>query len=79
MEEDEALPPREPMWFERSRIALALRSGEVLLLMHQAPGATPSSTTEEPLAGDEETPAPTETPRLPTNPRSPSVQNLCPF
>ena len=79
LEEDEALPPREPMWFERSRIALALRSGEVLLLMHQAPGATPSSTTEEPLAGDEETPAPTETPRLPTNPRSPSVQNLCPF
>lgn len=34
--------PDEPAWFERSRIAMALRSGEVLLLGHQV--AQPAST-----------------------------------
>jgi len=38
--ETEVTPLREPLWFERSRIALALRSGEVLLLHHQVPGKT---------------------------------------
>ena len=66
LDDAEALPPREPMWFERSRIALALRTGEVLLLQHQVPGATPPSATEEPPAPDED-PAPTETPVYPRN------------
>ena len=60
--------PREPMWFERSRIALALRTGEVLLLMHQAPGVMPPSATVE-------TPAPAETPGPPTKESSPSVRD----
>lgn len=34
--------PDEPAWFERSRIAMALRSGEVLLLAHQPPQPEPA-------------------------------------
>ena len=34
--------PQDPAWFERSRIAMALRSGEVLLLGHKVP--QPAST-----------------------------------
>jgi len=64
LDEAKPLPPREPMWFERSRIALALRTGEVLLLQHQAPGATPLLLPRL----DEETPAPTPTPPPPRSP-----------
>ncbi len=74
LDEAQELPPRELMWFERSRIALALRAGEVLLLQHQAPGVIPPSLP----ALDEETPAPTQTPRLPRSPvnrRSPPLEN----
>ena len=78
LDDAEALPPREPMWFERSRIALSLRNGAVLLLQHQVPGATPPEATGELPAPAEATPAPTETlrpPRVPTKGRSPSAQN----
>jgi len=50
----DAPPPAEPAWFERSRIAMALRSGEVLLLAHEV--VRPVA----PERGDGEDPATTE-------------------
>ncbi len=43
----EPAEPAEPEWFERSRIAMALRSGEVLLLGHKAPQAVPADIDSE--------------------------------
>jgi hypothetical protein len=59
LEAPEDAAPEEPAWFERSRIAMALRSGEVLLLSHNASQPTPAndrSRDGEPL-GDVEDPA----------------------
>lgn len=53
--EDEPEAPDDPAWFERSRIAMALRSGEVLLLGHQVaqPATTNAPDAEEPEDSEE--------------------------
>ena len=49
----EPAEPAEPEWFERSRIAMALRSGEVLLLGHKVAQPAPTGAEEtEQLEGE---------------------------
>ncbi|GMR23450.1 MAG: hypothetical protein BMS9Abin37_1880 [Acidobacteriota bacterium] len=53
-DQDEPDKPEEPAWFERSRIAMALRSGEVLLLRHKVAQPAPTDTGEAEDAEDAE-------------------------
>ena len=68
--------PSEPAWFERSRIAMALRSGEVLLLGHQvAQPASIGTEDTEGLDGEEDDDAKGAAPRG----RPPTSERSVPF
>lgn len=56
----EPTPTRTPMWFENHRIALPLRSGEVLLLGYKPPEVKPEP--EKPGSTEEKPPAPARGP-----------------
>jgi len=58
--------PREPLWFERSRVAVALRNGQVLLLQHAVALPTVPTTELDGETSDETTAEPkTEAVRIP--------------
>ena len=79
--------PSEPAWFERSRTAMALRSGEVLLLGHKVAQPAPASTSvsgedAEELEDDgkDDAPEPTRRSRPPTSGRvCPLLSYRCPL
>jgi outer membrane protein assembly factor BamB len=71
----EPAPPEAPKWFEGHRIALPLRTGEILLLGYKAPEAKPDAPPGSSEA--EPAPKPAVAPR-PNKPKGPGVLSSAP-